>query len=71
VAFLRTASPEAWALVEGAQGFLDGIAWCSENRETVREHGRQWHEVVLAEHTILGTIHLWREALGVSVAAAA
>jgi hypothetical protein len=51
-----------WPLVDGAQGFLERVAWCVENRDTVREHGRLWREAVLRERTISGTIDRWRAA---------
>jgi hypothetical protein len=59
-----------WPLVDGAQGFLDRVAWCVENRETVREHGRQWREAVLRERTIEANIGAWRDACGVGASKA-
>lgn len=52
-----------WPLVTDPQGFVDRLAWCVENRETVREHGLAWREAVLAERSIERTLDGWRAAV--------
>jgi hypothetical protein len=54
-----------WPLVQGPQGFLDRLAWCVENRDEVREHGRLWREAVLSQRSIKSTIEGWEQAVDV------